>query len=424
MANLTGLFKEKYADQVETLYTGYSILKDDIKFVEEAKRNGLNYNQPVVTSPEQGFTYAAPAATPSPIPMNAAVSMQMQNATVAPFQMLARCVLDYETAHRSIASRAFEPAAVMQMLNVKEQANTRLEMSLLYGQEGFGRTSAGSAVNGTTTTVTFTAGSFADAAFGSALNAPVQFFSSAGAPVPATAIDQTFIITAVNTATRQVTVTGTTTGSTALVTAAAAGADIFFQSARVSASVFNEMPGLSKIISNTGTLFGIDAAVYDLWKGNIYNAAGALTLAKVNSAVATAVGRGLNSDVTVYVNPLTWGNLITEQNALRHYDTSYSTTTAKNGSQAIEFYSQNGKLTIKVHPFVKPGDAFVVPLKKLRRIGSTDITFQVPGPQGKEKDMFQDLVDSAGYQYKLYTGQTLFCSSPSHLIKITGIVNS
>jgi len=421
MANLSGLFKEKYASQVETLYQRVSILKGDIAFVEASRQNGLNYNQPVVMSPEQGFTYAGPSATPAPVPLNAAISMQMENAQVAPYQMFARCVLDYETANRSIAARAFEPAAVIQMTNVTEQANSRLELSLLYGQEGLAVAASQSATSSTTTTVTFTTASWADATFGVSQGASVQFFTSAGALISSGA-DAVFTVTSVNVANKTALLTGTTTGSTALV-AAAAGAVMFYLGARTSASVFNEMPGLSKITTNTGVLFNINAAEYDLWKGNTYAVGGALTFAKLQSAVAVAVGRGLVEDVNVYINPKTWSNLLSEQSALRKYDASYSTTTTKNGSQAIEFYSQNGKMTIKAHPFVREGDGFIAPTSRLRRVGSTDITFNAPTASG-EREMFVDLPDSAGYQYKLYSGQTLFCSMPARLVKLTGIVNT
>lgn len=422
MANLTGLFKEKYAEQVETLYQKCSILKDDVAFVKAAAQNGANYNQPVVMSPEQGFTYAAPSATPAPVTLNAAISMQMQNAQVAPYQMFARCVLDYETAHRSINGRAFEPAAVLQMTNVLEQAHTRLELSLLYGQEGIGTSSSTTGVTATTLDLVFTEASWSDAAWGSAVGAVLQFFNNSTGALISSGADSKFTVTNVTVGTRTVRVSGTATGITALD--AVAAVDAFFEGARTDATTFNEMPGLSKIITNTGTLFNIDAATYNLWKGNTYSAgSAALTLAKVQSAVSVAVGRGLIEDVTVYVNPKTWGNLLSEQTALRMYDSSYSTSKVQSGAQAIEFYSQNGKLTVKSHPFVKQGDAFIVPISKLRRIGSTDITFNAPGPKG-EKEMFVDLQDSAGYQYKLYSGQTLFCSAPAKTVKITGIVNS
>lgn len=419
MANLTGLFYEKYADDVETLYQSVSILKKDFAFIESKSQNGGNYNQPVIVSPEQGFTYAAPSATPAPVAMNGAISLQMVNAQVAPFQMMARCVLDYETANRSLSNRAFEPAALLQMSNVLEQANTRLELSLLYGQEGLGKTASVTGVTATTTNVTFTAPTWSDATWGSALNASVQFWTAAGVLI-GTGADSVFTVTRVTTGTRVVQVSGTAAGVTAL-NAAAAGADVFFFGTRTGAAVFNEMPGLSKLATNSGILFGIDAGAVDLWKGNSYDVAGPLTLAKLQAAVAVAVGRGLKQDVKVYISTAAWAGLLTEQNALRRYDDSYGSKTVRAGAENIEFFSQNGKMEIVPHPYVKAGDAFIAPPSKLRRVGSTDITFTVPGPDGKKKDMFQDLQDAAGYQYKLYSGQTLFCSAPATLVKLTGI---
>lgn len=421
IANLNGLFFEKYADKIETLYTTSSILKDDIPFVASQKSPGGNYNQPVVMQPEQGFTYAAPNAAGGPLAMNSAISMVMVNAQVAPYQMAARWVLDYESAQRSIASRAFEPAAVLQMTNVLEQANNRLELSLLYGQEGLGTTSATTGVDSTTVDLTFTAASWSDATWGIALGAEVNFFNNSTGALISSGADAVFTVSKVTTSSRTVRVTGTATGITALN--AVEAVDAFFKGARTSASVFNEMPGLSKIITNTGSLFGIDAGSYDLWKGNSYAAGGALTFAKLQSAIAMPIGKGLTENVNVYVNPKTWGNLLSEQAALRHYDSSYSETTLKNGSKALVFASQNGTMTIKSHPFVKEGDAFVVPVARFRRVGSSDITFFSQGPKG-EQQMFVDLQDSMGFQAKLYTGQTLFCSSPAKTVKITGIVNT
>ena len=417
VAQLNGLFYEKYADRIETLYQRIAIVKDDVPFVPASKQSGGNYNQPVVMSPEQGFTYAAPAAA-GPVAMNDAISLVMQNAQVTPFQMGARFVLDYESANRSVAAKAFEPAALLQMTNVLEQAHNRLEHSMLYGQEGLGDSTATTGINATTCDVTFSAASWSDAIWGTALNSRVQFFDTATGALISSGADSIFTVTRVDTATRVVRVTGTATGITALNADETVTA--FFNGARVSASVFNEMPGLSKIITNTSVLFNIDASVYDLWKGNTYNAAGALTFGKIQAAISVAVGRGLLEDVVLYVNPKAWASLLTEQAALRMYDSSYSEGTSKNGSRELKFFSQNGAVTVKAHPFVKEGDAFIVPLKRLARVGSTDITFTAPGAKGA-KEMFVDLQNSMGYQAKLYSGQTLFVSTPAKCVKIVGI---
>lgn len=354
--------------------------------------------------------------------MNSAISLVMQNAQVTPYQMGARFVLDYESANRSVGAKAFEPAALLQMTNVLEQAHNRLELSMLYGQEGLGTSSSTTGVTATTLDLVFTAASWSDATWGIMQNAEVNFFNNSTGALISSGADAVFEVDSVNVSTRTVRVTGTATGITALD--AVAAVDCFFKGARTGASTFAEMPGLSKIITNTGTLFNIDAATYDLWRGNSYAVGGvALTFAKVQSAINVAVGRGLLEDVVLYVNPKTWGNLLTEQSALRMYDSSYTEGTTKNGSRSIAFFSQNGKVEIKSHPFVKEGDAFIIPTKRVARVGSTDITFTAPGAKGA-KEMFVDLQDSMGYQAKLYSGQTVFLSTPAKAVKLTGIVNS
>ena len=190
VAQLNGLFYEKYADKIETLYQRIAILKDDVPFVPASKQSGGNYNQPVVMSPEQGFTYAAPAAA-GPVAMNDAVSLVMQNAQVTPFQMGARFVLDYESANRSVAAKAFEPAALLQMTNVLEQAHNRLEHSMLYGQEGLGDSTATTGIDATTCDVTFSAASWSDAIWGTALNSRVQFFDTATGALISSGADST-----------------------------------------------------------------------------------------------------------------------------------------------------------------------------------------------------------------------------------------
>jgi hypothetical protein len=68
----------------------------------------------------------------------------------------------------------------------------------------------------------------------------------------------------------------------------------------------------------------------------------------VQHAIAVAVGKGLDSDVHCFVNPKTWADLMGDEAALRRYDSSYSDGTTETGSKAIEYYGQNGKITIEL----------------------------------------------------------------------------
>jgi hypothetical protein len=173
-----------------------------------------------------------------------------------------------------------------------------------------------------------------------------------------------------------------------------------------------EMAGLHKIITNTGSLFGISAAQYSLWKGNSHPVGGTLTFNSLAKGLAKPVAKGLQSDVTVYVNPAAWADLMTEQAGTRRFDVSYKSGSAQNGFESLEFYSQNGKMSIVSSIFVKEGFAYIFPPAELERIGSSDITFERPGFPGK---FFREMETSNGYELRAYSDQALFTSAPGKM---------
>jgi hypothetical protein len=181
----------------------------------------------------------------------------------------------------------------------------------------------------------------------------------------------------------------------------------------------DEMPGIDKIILNTGTLFGIDAGVYSLWKANTYAVSAALSLDKLQNAAAIAAQRGLSQDVQVFLNPSKWVQLSTEQNAYRMYDSSYTRSKAENGTESLKFCSQNGSMEIFAHKYVKEGEAFMLPLDTAIRVGSTDMTLGIPGTNDSQILIQNPL--TAGYSFRLYSQQGLLLERPAYCVKLTGI---
>ena len=175
-------------------------------------------------------------------------------------------------------------------------------------------------------------------------------------------------------------------------------------------------------MSNTGSLFGIDAATYDLWKGNVVTTTGQLTMAKVLSAVAKAVQRGLDEKATVLVNPATWADLASNLAALRRFDGSYSRKKAENGSEKLEYISQNGVLAIVSYNIVKEGDCFIFPEDKTIRIGARDLGLN--DPTRPQDEIFFTIPGKAGVGVRAYTNQAIFLESPAQAVYIKGIVNS
>ncbi len=186
----------------------------------------------------------------------------------------------------------------------------------------------------------------------------------------------------------------------------------------------NEMTGIDAIITNTGTLFNISAATYNLWAGNIYSCSSAeLTMGKILSGLAMSVGRGLLEDVVVLLNPDSFANIMSDLAAQRKFDGSYSKKKAENGSESVTFYGQNGMIELVPHPMVKSGDAFALPLDIIQRVGSTDVSFRGEGPTGQEDYLFQN-TSTNGWTCRAYTDQAILIEAPAFCVKFSNITPS
>jgi hypothetical protein len=203
------------------------------------------------------------------------------------------------------------------------------------------------------------------------------------------------------------------------------GANFFFYGAGATASLNGmEMVGIDAILTNTGTLFNISATTYNLWASQSYSCSSAeLTMAKLLAAIALPVARGLLSDVQVLVAPDSWANLNSDLAGQRMFDESYDSKKAEKGNVGIIYYGQNGKIEIISHPMVKRGEAFVLPLDLVQRVGSADISFRGEGPMGQEDYFFQN-TSTNGWTIRAYTDQAIMIEAPAHCVKLTNIVAS
>lgn len=412
---LDGLFKMVYGESIENLIPESSILTKMIDFVPADRETGNKYNQPVVLSQEHGVTYAASSA--GAFALNSAVAMTMGNAQLEGSQILLRSSLSYDAAAKaSNSKKAFATATGVLVENMMESITKRAELSLLYGQATTGIGNPSSAAGGTSTTavVTITTASWAAGIWAGTENAEVDILD-AGVKVNTNAA---LVVTSVDLDARTILVTGNSTDITAIKAITYTTADaIVFRGA-----LNNEMAGLDKIITNTGSLFGINAGTYNLWKGNSYSVgSGDLTFGKVVLGLSSAVSRGLKGRVALICNPVTWENLNDDLAALRHYDQSYKPKDLEIGGEVIKYHYQGGIIEIYSHIFVKQGEAFAFPINKLVRLGAQDISFKTPGKGG---EMFRELSDNAGYELRVYTDQALLARCPAQCVKYTNIVNS
>ena len=425
LSQLQGLFKEIYADNIVNLIPDNAKLVKAIKYAKSDKLGNL-YHQPVILTNEHGITYAA--AGDGAFSLNSPVAMSTQDAQINSYQMVSRHVIPYETAARALGKdkAAFFDATELIVKNSMESMTNRLEQQLLYGQAALAQTATTSGSSGWTTgatslLITISDASWAVGLWAGAENGALNFYKS----TDNTVLNSSALVSvaSVDVANKQITISGAAADISAINTWCATSgqlANIYWYSATSgTAGTFahKTMVGLDRMCTVSGTLWNISNSTYNLWKANSYSVGGNLTFDKVNKGLNASIGKGLREDVTIYCAPQVWEYLWNELDAKRHYDYNYKGEQIL-GNDDFQVLTQSGKIKVVPHNCVKAGEAFVVPMNRVKRLGPSEITMVNPGMGGK---MVTELENSAGFQFKLYVDQGFFCETPAWVTKLTGI---
>lgn len=403
-ANRDAMFKKVFEDRIANLTPDGKKLLQRIKFVKKDKQLGGSYSQPVVLGMELGITHAGSDegafALELPVPGN------IKEAVVKGYQMVLRSTISYAQAQRSAGAgeKAFEEAHKHVVGSMLDSLQKRLEIQCLYGGVELAKIVGAPVGND----ITLVQSEFAEGIFAGCVGMPIDVY-----PNGSSTLRLSTVIQNINTTTRVLTISASTSG--AAISTIAANDRIFFKG-----SFGKEMMGIHAILSNTSTAFNIDASLFDLWKGTLYAPAttSVLSMAIIQSAVAAAVPKGLDSDVIVLCNPGHWDDLLKEQTDLRRHDASYDSSEVKGGAKTIKIYTQAGLAEIVPSIYVKQGYSYVLPLEDWKRVGSTDITFNRPGGEGK---FFKDLEAHSGTELRAYSDQAIFCLRPGRSVLISNL---
>lgn len=400
---MNSIFKEAYADKVKDLIPDGVKLLNMISFTAADKQPGNLYHQPVTLGLEHGFTYGGTGG--QAFALRNGVASSHEDAQIRGHEMVLRSYLSVGAVSRSKGKNSFIQASKLIVENMLKSFARRLEVQLMYGQADGG---IGVIESIATNDINIEAEEWAPGIWSGSEKMPIEIRSSAGA------LRGEAEVTAVDLAARQITVDAVPSGAVAT--------DVLYY-----AGAFGkEFAGVHKIITNSGTLFNIDASQFSLWNGNTVevgtNFSGGeavLSFAKIEEAIAVAMEKGLaDEDAYVVCNPRSWNNLLTEQTAKRRYDSSYSSENLKDGAKSLTFYGQNGMIEIHSSIYCKEGFAYVLPMSCYTRIGSSDVTLDQPGFEGK----FLKLLENANaYEMRAYTDQALFCSQPGTSTLLTFI---
>lgn len=413
---VNGYYKRVYGPDLERVVPEWAIMRQKVAFKKEQKL-GETYNFPVLLTRSHGITWNGGSNAGTVFDINDAISIVTKNAQATGSEFVLKETVSYGAISRSGSGNdeSFGELIDEIPLCMSEAANFYLEMALLYGGTTIAATTtavgSGTSLGFVVTEATWAAGLWAQM-----LNAQVDVYTSTAL---STRVNETAgvrfscAVTAVDPSTRTVTLT---TGTAMILSSGYVIVPI--------GAVSNWFSGLDQIVTNTGSLFGISAATYPLWKSNTYSAGNApLTMAKIQNAITGAVvNGGLMKDVSVMLSPYAWTDLNNDLAALRRFGES-TKSEADLGTKSIKFYGGNGTIELLPHPMVKAGEAFVLPFDQLVRIGSSDVTFRLPGT-GDSYDFVQQIAAKAGFEMRCYFDQALMPKAPAKLTKITGIDNA
>lgn len=403
---LAGDFKNLYQESgLVTALPTWAIIQDRWKF-EEAESLGQYYIFGVVLQKEHGATYAPSSGSASGAQtLNASVAGFVGQAQVEGFSIYMRSRLSYDAAAKAskAGKKAFAQAYGAILKNLKESHQFRLELSLLYGRQGLGKVSANSSGTLTITTAEWATGIWAAGLANCVLEAWTGVTSSE------TQHNGDLTVSSVSVANKTVTVTGTNSS-------VVANDILYFKGARTS-SAYNECPGVDYIMSNTGSLFNIDASVYDAWKSLSYSVGGNLSMTAILQQAALGISYGLEKGV-YFCAPEKFAQLGIDEAALRRYVNDSDAKRTKRGVKGVEFMLGPVDIEVMLHPFVKQGYALLLPEDHVHRVGATDITFGMPG---SDEPMEVHVTDTTALEIRSMSDQGIYIERPAHAVRGTGV---
>jgi hypothetical protein len=411
---LSGYYKQVYGDKPERAVPEFAKCAEMIPFNQRDKL-GKSYHIPVLLRRAQGWTLAGGQTAGTAFALNTPVPSKSEEATVTSVEFIHRDQIAYGAASRaaSAGKAAFIDITKEVVMGMVESSGFVRELNLLYGQMPIGQIASDTYTSGTSGGFTLSAASWADGIWSQAENMYVDAYDVAALTTKINT-NADIQVTGVDFATRTLTLTGNATDLAAM------DGNQHYLVPRGWKD--NSFAGLHKILSNTGTLFGISASTYSLWAGNSASAGNAaVTMGKLQSALVPALGKGLMEKVTVLMSAYTWTDLNTDHAALRRFakEGKYD---VKVGTESITYYGATGEVELKVHPMVQAGHAMIITPPCFERIGSTDTTFKLPNKQGEQ--FFRELENNAGFELRVYWDQALFCRRPARQVLLTGIVNN
>jgi hypothetical protein len=413
VAGLNGAFKTKYGKKQE-LVPEWAIVQQLIPWSDMA-RVGQDFREVLILRRSLGYTLNGGSNLGNAFTVAAPVALETQPAVLTPSEILLADKISYGAMAqaRSEGEEAFFGAVEEVLMSMDESHRFLAELNFLYGQSGFATMSSATSIDATHALMVISSASWAPGTWSQAENLNIDLYNG-NTKINTNGACQ--VQTVVSQSARTVSISGIAADITAIV----AATNLTVHLVGAGGTTSQACAGINKILTNTGSLFGIDASVYGLWKATTVTLPSApLTLSGVHGASTAVVNRGGYGELVYLINPFAWQDLCDDQAALRRYAAS-TKSEMQNGTDEIVFWGTNGKMSFKPHPMVNAGDGFGLMPKEWVRGGATDLTSGIPGAS---EDMFFDDPSTASMFVRNYSSQFIYSRKPARQVKISGIVS-
>jgi hypothetical protein len=400
--DFSAIHKVAYGEGVPELVPDYAMIQKDIKFSQKDLL-GDYFEQAVRLSLPSGFTRAAGDGTAGVFTLNGATGGTQKKAKVYGYQLALQDQIAYEDLVKASkgGAQSYKKSTAMFWEGMQLSMRKMIEINSLYGNAGIGKLSA---YTSGTPSITIAEADFAPQIWAGLEGISIEVMNQATSTVRDTPVT----VVSVDIDTRIVTLSGTVSGATA-------NDMVYFRG-----GYGKEASGLFKILSNTGSLFNIDAAVYTNWKAAAHAVGGAFSFQALKKGLGKGVAKGLMYPINVYTSIGAFDDLIGDIHQLRQVDKS-EVRKIELGQDEVVYKYAGVTANVKPHPMIKNGHALGVVPQFAKRIGAADVSFGMPNDP--DEKIWFDLESKAGKEGRMYTHQGIVSEMPSVNVYWSTITN-
>jgi len=414
MGNFDGLLKRRYGRYQNVLPSEDSICQYG-RFIPQDQRPGESYQVGIKLTNEHGVAFNSDGTA---YDLATAIDAKTKQASINGCNIEMTAIIPRDTIARAANGEgaSYFEAIDFKVMSILESAEFYREIQTMYGPGGTTTIASNiGAVNASISganlaapqVINITRGTWAPGIWNQYIEGKVDILQSDGVTSRETAVT----VQAVTAAKCRLKLYKA--GSVATV----AAGDLIVPAG----SVGTACTGLQPILENTGSLFGIDAAVYPSWQGVTFSAGSAgMTRAKVLGMASRIYPNGLRTGGTLFVSGATFADLAEEADALQRFNGN-TDDVKRQGANALEYKSPIGLIRVQVHGYKKQGIAFFIGNEVFERVGSTEITTQM---KGTNRFFYTELPTKSGSQIGCFTNQAPFLRVPYHCAIVTAIVNN